>query len=473
MSFQNHQSSVFGAQKNSPAVDTDALTRIPLPAILADRGYAIQQTGIDRFIADSHDRSEHLSVSRLSDGKWLYKDLNSPQANRGNALNFMQLHGAPNFRAAASELAPYLQPARISAANALMADLNHRQQDAGREELQKFNAIPLGQFVEAHGWRLNSKESTRTWEKYDGPAGDTIVINPGQNFYFHQQDKEHDKGGVVQFVQTHVLNGSSLGEARKYLRDFSGDMRDEWRTQPRIQPVAPHIEDRRAEWKALSSLSPKSTNYLISRGLKKETLDAYSQNIRTEVYRLPSGGELHNVAFAHVAIDADGKPVISGWEKKGPGKEKTFNGFDGHRGIAVFKHRDFANSVARGEDAGTCQRVVLCESSIDALSKAQMDKLNPGNIYVSVGGTPSAAAEKSLGALIQRNKPREVVLAFDNDEAGRTFADHMDRRLTRNGEPDFSIRTETSHGKAKDWNDMIRPAPAHSKSREASFGIGG
>lgn len=473
----------FGS--TAPAIDTDTLTRIPLPAILADRGYGIQQTGSGRFAAESADHAERLSISRLPDGKWLYRDQNREE-NKGNAINFLQAHGVVGFRNAAKALFPYTQPEKSAAATALLQDLDQRYRDAGREELQRFNAeISLGDFVEAHGWTLDEKESTRTWEKYRGPDGDAIVINPEKNFYFHQQDKDQDKGSVVQFTQAHVLNGGSLGEARKVLREFMGDRDSASGLQMPVQRRSadvvklPQIEDRKAEWKELPPLSPRSTHYLTAqRGLEPETLAAYGKSIRTDVHPIESGGELHNVAFAHVSIDQDNKPVVTGWEKKGPGKEKTFNGFHGQRGIAVFKHKDFDNVEERGpDDAGFCQKLILCESSIDALSKAQMDGRHPGDVYVSIGGTPSAAAEKSLFALIRKNEPQEIVIAFDNDDAGHGFALLMEKSLEQKNQdlsmPMIRTRMEFPPDKVKDWNDMVKPrAHVQDRARQAAIGAG-
>ena len=471
---------------SNSAIDTDTLTRIPLPAVLADHGYGIQQTGPGRFQAESPDHSERLSISQLPDGKWLYRDQNH-STNKGNVIHFLQAHGVDGFREAANALSAYTQPEKSAAATALLNDLDHRYQDAGRDELQRFNTeIPLNRFVEAHGWTLDDKESTRTWEKYRSPAGDSIVISPDKNFYFHQQNKDRDKGGVIQFTQAHVLNKGSLGEARKYLRDFSGEKRPEWKIQAQQRSAdvvkLPQIEDRKTEWKALPALSPKSAHYLTAiRGLEAETLAAYGKSIRTDIHQTEKGGVLHNVAFAHIAIDKENQPVIAGWEKKGPGKDKTFNGFHGHRGIAVFKHRDFDNPDERGpDDVGFCQKMILCESSIDALSKAQMDGRHPGDVYVSIGGTPSAAAEKSLSALIRKNEPQEVVLAFDNDDAGRGFAVHMERYLAAENlkfsMPHFTSRVESPTQGLKDWNDMLKPKPFvrnQDHAHEAGLGIGG
>ncbi len=459
----------------STSINTEALTRIPLPVILADHGYGLRQTAPGRFLAESPDHAERLSISRLSDGKWLYRDQNH-QNNKGNALHFMQTHGHPKFLIAANALTAYTQPNRQAAAQSLLNDLDQRYRDAGREELQRFNtAIPLNRLVEAHGFALDDKESTKTWEKYRSPSGDAIVINPGKNIYFHQQNKDHDKGGVIQFTQTHILNNGSLGEVRKYLRDFAGDKLPEWATeaQQRAASVtpAPQIENRKGEWKALPTLTPKSLRYLTDqRGLDMKTIAAYSdRSMRTDIYRTPGGGELHNVAFANVAIDQDNKAVLSGWEKKGAGTEKSFSGFHGQRGITVFKHKDFHSRDARPpEDVGTCQKMVLCESSIDALSKAQMDGCRPGDVYVSTGGTPSAAAKKALAALIQKNRPQEVVLAFDNDAAGHGYARQMEEHLAEQsqmlGMSTFSIRTEFPD-RVKDWNEALKPKAIEARPR--------
>ena len=52
-----------------------------MPAIPADYGYGIQQTGPSRFAAESPDHTEHLNISQLPDGKWLYHDQNHADNN--------------------------------------------------------------------------------------------------------------------------------------------------------------------------------------------------------------------------------------------------------------------------------------------------------------------------------------------------------------------------------------------------------
>jgi hypothetical protein len=58
----------------STSINTEALIRIPLPAILADHGYGLQQTGPGRFLAESPDHTDRLSISRLPDGKLRIRD---------------------------------------------------------------------------------------------------------------------------------------------------------------------------------------------------------------------------------------------------------------------------------------------------------------------------------------------------------------------------------------------------------------
>ncbi|MDD5280446.1 hypothetical protein [Acidithiobacillus sp.] len=111
----------------SASINTEALTRIPLPAILADHGYGLRQTAPGRFLAESPDHAERLSISRLPDGKWLYRDRNR-EDNKGNALRFLQAHGHQGFHGAAKALAVYTQPDRQAAAQSLLNDLVWQQE---------------------------------------------------------------------------------------------------------------------------------------------------------------------------------------------------------------------------------------------------------------------------------------------------------------------------------------------------------
>lgn len=443
-------------------VDTDALVRLPLPAILADQGFQVQQTGGHYFAASHPKDGDDLLVYRLSDGRWGYKN-KGVQEDKGNALNFLMKRGQ-SFLNAAHTLEAYREPDGERRLSSIMRDLDTRFTQASWEQLSEIQSIPIGEIAEFHGWTKDDKESTQTWEKYRSPDGDSIVVNPEKNFYFHQQDKEQDKGGVLQFMQRHVMPNASLGDVRKALQPMLQETGTPLRrSAPATAQVVnlPQVSDRKEEWKSLPPLSDRSRDYLMrQRGLSDETLAAYAGSIRTDIHELSSGGHLHNVAFSHFAIDKDGHAVLSGWEKKGPGKDRTFTGFHGNKGVAVFRHKDFRNAQERDEiNVGFCQNLMLCESSIDALSKAQIDGLHPGDIYVSMGGTPSVAGEKALNVLIRKYEPADIVLAFDNDEPGHAFAALLEKNLARHNEsfhmPVIRTRTEFPE-KGKDWNDQLR-----------------
>ena len=87
---------------------------------------------------------------------------------------------------------------------------------------------------------------------------------------------------------------------------------------------------------------------------------------------------------------------------------------------------------------------------------------------MSTGGTTSAAAKKALAALIQKNQPQEVILAFDNDTAGHGYARQMEEHLAEQSQTPgmpFSIRKEFPEG-AKDWNEVLKPKTMDSRPRE-------
>lgn len=89
--------------------------------------------------------------------------------------------------------------------------------------------------------------------------------------------------------------------------------------------------------------------------------------------------------------------------------------------------------------------IILTESIIDALSLAQV---GIQNVLASYG--TGGVSEQFIERLVQA-RVAEVVIAFDADEAGRTAAGKIAKRL---GEAGIRVRTIEPAG-AKDWNELL------------------
>ncbi len=320
-----------------------------------------------------------------------------------------------------------------------------------RDELQRFiQGIPLPQLLEDNGWELDRRESSRNAMKYR--AGNDVLIvgqKEGRWVYFNPQNKE-DNGTIVNFGLNHI--DSNLGHVRQMLRTYLGESQH-W-SPPRnlmTSPTAGEREEKtdvRSEWKNLPPLQGKASDYLQARDLRPETLQTYVRSIRTERIK-----HHENIAFAHVRFLEDQNVFqISGWERKGPGRDgKSFSGFSGNKGIAVFAHKERDSNQPTGQ-------IHLCEASIDALSKAQLDELPRQDFYVSLGGGWGRETERALTALIERQQPQGIVIGLDADETGRTKSAELQSLLTQHRDSNgknYEILTVFPEG-AKDWNELLQ-----------------
>jgi hypothetical protein len=142
-----------------------------------------------------------------------------------------------------------------------------------------------------------------------------------------------------------------------------------------------------------------------------------------------------NAVFPH--FDADG---LSGFEIKNSGYTSFATG--GSKGL-------WTSHIQSDDD-----RLVLCESSIDALSHAVLFP-NPRARYGSIGGKPTPAQKELLrAAAAVMPASGTVVAAMDADEAGRELAEIVREAVALSGRQDVKfVRDEPVGG--KDFNEIL------------------
>jgi 5S rRNA maturation endonuclease (ribonuclease M5) len=253
----------------------------------------------------------------------------------------------------------------------------------------------------------------------------------------------------VEFTQEYVLNGQNLGHVRKHLRPWIGKRPEE---KPGSGPPPP--KRRNSSFKSPSALSKqnkehkqdfgkinkerlllrkvqfnsKAMQYLRNRGISDNTINdlRFKDRICSNKYG--------NVCFPHY-----NRLGYSGCEKKG----EKFNGFSegGIRGVW------FSNKPVN------CNEIVICESGIDALSHAQLH--NNRAQYVSIGGQLSHKHENNqielIGKIIEKNKDKQITLAFDNDKQGKKYVDILKEKF-----PEQNFKIDLPAQKGQDWNDVLR-----------------
>lgn len=137
---------------------------------------------------------------------------------------------------------------------------------------------------------------------------------------------------------------------------------------------------------------------------------------------------------------------LSGWELKG----RTWSGFG----------KNTARSLYVSERSATDNKVVVCESGLDAASYAQLHD-DGRTVYASTGGAATDKQVEELKRLLAAMpETTEVVLAFDRDAAGDEYTKKFERAF---GGASAMKVTDARPGRLKgallattDWNDALR-----------------
>jgi hypothetical protein len=311
------------------------------------------------------------------------------------------------------------------------------------DELGTFKKqINLVEYAEANGYEIDKAESSKSSVVMRGPGSDKIIVataEDGHGVYFSVRD-DRDNGTIIDFVQSR--KSMNLGEVRMELRPWIGTQR------PTAKPVQRKPEAERPRRPDASSADRQAVlaswiraeraerhPYLESRGIAPATLQDSRFAGVVKIDRAHG-----NAIFPH--YDRQG---LSGYELKNQG----FTGFSKHGRKALWYSTNAAH----------CERLVITESAIDALSHAQLRR-EPGAGYLSIGGQMSPEQVELVQSVLEKAHRREavLVLATDNDEAGQRLA----RQVAGLAPQGMVIERDTPQ--AKDWNDDLQ-AQAQARQR--------
>ena len=299
-------------------------------------------------------------------------------------------------------------------------------------ELNGFKTvIDLRVYAAGLGYQLDKKESWRGTAVMRHPlSNDKVIIKRGLDghyVYFSVRD-DRDNGSIIDFVQNRQR--LSLGAVRKELRP--------WTSQAPIPvpsfPTLHKTEKDRFKVEAAYARMKDATeghDYLEGpRALPRSVLarDRFVGRVRVD--------DRGNAVFPH--FDAEG---LSGYELKNVG----FTGFSAGGSKALWITHEGSND----------QRLVICESAIDALSHAVLfpDEMTR---YASIGGKPNPQQPELIRAASTRMPVgSEIVAAMDSDGDGAKLADLVRKAVQLTGRIDLRFSVQEPFG-FKDWNDQLR-----------------
>jgi hypothetical protein len=309
-----------------------------------------------------------------------------------------------------------------------------RRQEGKREmvdsELESYKRIDLRAYAASQGYVLDRKESWSGSAVMRDPAGDKIIIKrdgDGHYVFFSVRD-DRDHGSIVDFVQRR--KNLTLGAVRKELRQWTGTV------GPVLPPYPPLVATRKDRVR-------------VEQQFAKMT-DAARHPYLEDERRIPVGLLTSERFAGRVRIDGRGNAVFPHFDREGlcgyEVKNRGFTSFSPGGRKGLWRSHEFA-----GDD-----RLVLCESAIDALSYAVLFPADDHTRFASIGGQLSPAQPELIrAAAAAMPKGAAVVAAMDADAAGRKLAEVVREAVGLTGRDDLRFVSQEPVG-VKDWNDRLR-----------------
>ncbi|MBS0981493.1 plasmid recombination protein [Acetobacter thailandicus] len=314
--------------------------------------------------------------------------------------------------------------------------LRRQQLDAERtaraDELRSMDIVSV-----MHGLGLKpDPKDQKQWKDEEGRFRITIE---GRKFYDHNASK--GGGGAIDLVM-HAM-GSDYQGALSWLASMYG----KGFAASEVRASASEQVEKATKKRPAFTFPPppndaqqqKIRDYLTRRGIKIS--DKWPQNIR-----LDGRG---NVGF----LTATDSKTCVGMELKGTNPDRPFTG------LALGSSREGCFRVAQGLQKGRKPDLVITESAIDALSFLQLpdtdQKYPNGVVVVSTAGVRATVNERIHSLLPEADR---VLIAYDNDEAGRAFGAKLARAI-RNIFEGVIHFFQPPEG-CKDINDMLQSKKA-------------
>jgi hypothetical protein len=281
-------------------------------------------------------------------------------------------------------------------------------------------------------WRLDRGQSTRHSLKYRRGEGEILIVNhDGRGWWDPLSDR---KGDIFTLVQ-HLDPGLSFGAARGMLRAFVGiaPAFPETVRARRSRAFSLSIVQRWDRCQPLSRGSPAWRYLTGQRGLPDSILLA--ARMADAIREGPRG----SAWFAH----RDGASLLTGIEMRGP----DYRNFSAGGGKTLFR-------LPGG--TGRLTRVAVCESAIDALSLAAIERVRRDTLYAATAGGMGPATIVALQQLLQDivTDPAGILIAAtDADTAGRRCVARLKDMATEAAVRFDAILPPSG---LNDWNDALR-----------------
>lgn len=293
-------------------------------------------------------------------------------------------------------------------------------------ELDDFKTnINLSEFAASCGYSLDSAKSWKGGAVMKHPDGHKIVVGKkGTHWTYYTLGDEKNKGSIIDFIQRR--EGSTLGNVRKRLREWSGQPRPQIPAglfSKKMEPSRVDREQVARDWEKAHFCN--AIQCLTLRGITREYLGLHRFK---DTFKID---HRNNALFPHYD-----KRGLCGFEVKNTG----FTGFSKGGVKGLWFSRCLVGDTV----------LVISETAIDSLSHAILNP-NPKARYFSTGGALNLEQPALIRAAMERMPEGSIILlAFDADKAGDKLADDIA------GLAPSSVKVQRDRPPAKDWNQVLK-----------------
>lgn len=301
------------------------------------------------------------------------------------------------------------------------------------EELERYKRIDLVAYASTRGYVVDRKASSRHSTVMRHSNGDKLGISkaPSGVFMFYNY-KGSESGTIIDLVQ--AIDGGTLGDVRKTLRRFDGSVVDvPSSTLPfPLQPSQHDASQVLDNWMKAKPIGKGHPYLTMFRGISETT---QSDPIFKDRIRIDQRG---NMVVPHY-----NRSGLCGFElKNGNQNRTTFTGFSpgGIKALACSRPRD------------TDTEMVICETAVDMFSLAELEGTENRRFFSTAGQISAMQAECLRSAAQQMPPGSRILLALDNDEAGRNLAQRIRAEIDKCGLP---IEDYFPNIEGADWNDVL------------------
>jgi len=298
------------------------------------------------------------------------------------------------------------------------------QRENDPQELDRFKqSIDLVDYAtRRHGYDVKKAGPRGHWHQLEKDGEMLIVSRKGDHQVYLNPGDDRDSGSIIDFVKTR--ENQTLGQVRQTLRQYLGEPEQGMQaaaSPPLPTPAAyaprpsePADMETEAERRARLVAAVMGTHaaltdrsYLHHRHLSDETID--SPAFQGRVFTSQQGN------FRNTAFPLYNEHGIANVEQRNDDYKHL---------LQLPKTGVWVSHPTEGEDTPV-QRLVVSESPVDAMSYHQLHhrgaESQPNTLYVATSGTVTERQVELIQKLIDKQEPKEVVLANDNDAAGRRF----------------------------------------------------